>query len=53
MTPFQENEGIIRCGGRLPRSYLSFGHKHPIVVPESYEGDALISYIHANKAAHQ
>ena len=53
MSPFTDKEGLIRCGGRLHTSYLAFGRKHPILVPERYEGDALLEHIHANKAAHQ
>ena len=53
MTPFKDEDGIIRCGGRLSRADLSFGRRHPAVIPEGEEGDALVGYIHANKAAHQ
>ena len=53
MTTFKDKEGIVRCGGGLPRVYLTFGRQNTIGIPEGREGDALIGYIHANKAAHQ
>ena len=53
MTPFKDEDGVIRCGGRLTRANLTFGRRHPAVIPEGDEGDALIGYIHAIKAIHQ
>ena len=52
-TPFKDEDGIIRCGGRLTRADLSFGRRHHAVIPEGDEEDSLIGYIHANKAVHQ
>ena len=51
--PLKDEDGIIICGGRMSRADLTFRRRHPAVVPEGEEGDALIGYIHANKAVHQ
>ena len=53
LSPFVDEEGLIRAGGRLPRAYLSFGRKHPILIPDVPDGDALIGFIHAKRAQHQ
>ena len=53
MTPFMDEEGLIRAGGRLARADLTLGRRHPVLIPEGEEGDALIGYIHATKAFHQ
>ena len=53
MTPFMDEEGLIRAGGRLTRADVTFGCRFPILIPEGVEGDAFIGYIHANKAKHQ
>ena len=47
--PFLDNaDGLIKAGGRLARADLSFGSKHPTLVPDNLTGDALLGYIHAN-----
>lgn len=33
LDPFLDANGIIRVGGRIKRSSLSYGAKHPIVLP--------------------
>ena len=53
MTPFVDDEGLLRGGGRLSRIYMTFGRKHPILIPDCPDGDALIGYIHAKVAQHQ
>ena len=52
-SPFVDPEdGIIKVGGRLERSDLTFGRKHPILIPDTDKGDALIGSIHS-KTEHQ
>ena len=51
-THFFDDDGLIR-GGRLERSQLTFGRKHPILIPECEEGDALMNHIHSILACHQ
>merc|ERR1712074_135721 len=48
-SPFLDQEdGLIKVGGRLTRADLSFGRKHPTLVPDTELGDALLGYLHAN-----
>ena len=53
--PFDDKteDGLIRGGGRLQASDLSFGRKHPVLIPDTELGDALIGYIHHDASAHQ
>ena len=36
LDPFLDEEGILRVGGRLGFSNLTFGQKHPIILPKSH-----------------
>ena len=52
-SPFIDpSDGLIKVGGRLQRSDLSFGRKHPTLIPDSELGDALLGSVHA-KTEHQ
>ena len=52
-SPFLDiSDGLIKVGGRLSQADLSFGRKHPTLIPDNIKGDALIGYIHA-KTPHQ
>ena len=53
MSPFIDDVGIIRAGGRLNKAYLSFGRKYPALIPRCWEGDALLNHIHSTTACHQ
>ncbi|GFX93309.1 integrase catalytic domain-containing protein [Trichonephila clavipes] len=35
LTPFYDDSGIIRVGGRLKNSILAYSQKHPIVLPKT------------------
>ncbi|GFT08341.1 integrase catalytic domain-containing protein [Trichonephila clavipes] len=35
LTPFYDDSGIIRVGGRLKNSILADSHKHPILLPKT------------------
>ena len=50
---FKAEDGLIRSGGRLHRSSLSFGRTHPAVLFPGLAADCLLGYIHATAAAHQ
>ena len=48
-SPFiDESDGLLKVGGRLARADLSFGRKHPVLIPALPLGDALLGFIHAN-----
>ena len=51
-SPFLDEDGLIKGGGRLAHADLTFGRKHPTLIPDSELGGALIGYLHHN-AGHQ
>ena len=47
-TPFIDpHDGLLKVGGRLELSDLTFGRKHPTLIPDTETGDALIGYLHS------
>jgi len=47
LNPFLDENGLIRVGGRLQNSQLSFGQKHPIILPSRHPlTDRIIREIH-------
>ncbi|XP_071576788.1 uncharacterized protein [Temnothorax nylanderi] len=47
LNPFLDAEGLIRVGGRLQRSNLTFSQKHPILLPSRHRlTDSIIREIH-------
>ena len=42
VSPFLDSKGILRVGGRLGRSTLSFNVKHPIILPRKHRLTRLI-----------
>lgn len=47
LSPFIDNDGIIRVGGRICHSDLSLNEKHPIILPKSHSVTTLlIDYYH-------
>ncbi|XP_055326335.1 uncharacterized protein LOC129580157 [Sitodiplosis mosellana] len=42
LHPFIDSEGILRVGGRLKNSELSFNEKHPIILPSKHHFTKLI-----------
>ena len=52
-APFLDNtDELIKGGGRLKDADLTFGRKHPTLIPDTELGDALIGYIH-HESGHQ
>ena len=52
-SPFLDmTDGLIKGGGRLSSSDLTFNRKHPILIPDTELGDALIGQIH-HSTGHQ
>ena len=46
-SPFiDEEDNLIKVGGRLELSELSFGRNSPTLIPDTELGDALIGYLH-------
>ncbi|XP_078051749.1 uncharacterized protein LOC144477893, partial [Augochlora pura] len=42
LHPFIDQDGILRVGGRLRNSTLSFKQKHPIILPKSHTTNLII-----------
>ncbi|XP_060536764.1 uncharacterized protein LOC132708412 [Cylas formicarius] len=53
LSPFIDEIGLLRVGGRLKNSHLAFNHKHPIVLPSKHHFTRLLiehyhrKYLHA------
>ncbi|XP_008484590.1 uncharacterized protein LOC103521259, partial [Diaphorina citri] len=35
LTPFKDEEGLVRVGGRLHNASLNYGQKHPLLLPKN------------------
>ncbi|XP_076298363.1 uncharacterized protein LOC143217706 [Lasioglossum baleicum] len=47
LSPFLDELGILRVGGRLKHSLLDYDEKHPIIIPEkSHVTSLIINYFH-------
>uniref|UniRef100_A0A8D8SN73 Integrase catalytic domain-containing protein n=1 Tax=Cacopsylla melanoneura TaxID=428564 RepID=A0A8D8SN73_9HEMI len=47
LSPFKDDSGLIRVGGRLSNSNLPFENKHPILLPkEEYITRLLVVFLH-------
>ncbi|XP_015118462.1 uncharacterized protein LOC107042095 [Diachasma alloeum] len=47
LHPFVDDKGILRVGGRLKRSELSYNQKHPILLPSKHPvTDMIIRQVH-------
>ena len=48
LAPFLDTEGVVRLGGRIGRSSLPYGAKHPILLPANHPvTHSILSYYHA------
>jgi hypothetical protein len=53
LSPFLDEKGILRVGGRLQRSELSLGEKHPILIPGHHHIATLITRHYHESVQHQ
>ncbi|XP_014678718.1 PREDICTED: uncharacterized protein LOC106818533, partial [Priapulus caudatus] len=55
LDPFIDSEGVLRVGGRLSRSTMKYGVKHPIILPNAKSSHVvgLIVMHHPQGVAHQ
>ena len=53
LNPFLDRDGILRVGGRLHRSDLSLGEKHPILFPKNHHLTKLLIQHYHKKVHHQ
>ena len=52
-SPFQDEMGILRVGGRLEYSFLPFDGKHPVIIPKDSNLSVLIAKHYHEKVKHQ
>ncbi|XP_071486763.1 uncharacterized protein [Diadema antillarum] len=50
LDPFKDDDGILRVGGRLRRSDISFESKHPAILPQTHLTKLIVSQCHADVA---
>lgn len=43
LSPFRDNEGIIRVGGRMDKAIVSYETKHPALLPHDHKVSRLIT----------
>ena len=49
LSPFlDQTDKLVKVGGRLAQSDLTFNRKHPTLIPDSELGDALIGFVHSS-----
>ena len=53
LDPFLDDQGLLRVGGRLEKSSLSFEIKHPVILPRSSQITRLIIDHFHKKVKHQ
>ena len=53
LDPFLDASGVLRVGGRIKRSSLSYGAKHPIILPRKGHITELIICHHHQLVKHQ
>ena len=53
LDPFADEQGILRVGGRLHRSSISFPEKHPILLPKRHHLSRLVIHHFHEKVYHQ
>ena len=46
LNPYVDDAGILRVGGRLCQTNLSFNEKHPVLLPKGYHVPMLILHYH-------
>nr|XP_033204626.1 uncharacterized protein LOC117165315 [Bombus vancouverensis nearcticus] len=46
LNPFIDQKGILRVGGRLRHSSMTFGQKHPILLPKAFITARIIEHTH-------
>jgi len=47
LAPFLDKDGLIRVGGRIGRSKLPFGQKHPLLLPKNHHFSQVVArYYH-------
>ena len=53
LDPYVDDAGILRVGGRLRQTNLSFNEKHPVLLPKGHHVPMLILHYHNQQVHHQ
>ena len=53
LDPFIDDDGLLHVGGRLRRSHLGYGEKHPVLIPKGHHVAKLIVRHYHNQVHHQ
>ena len=51
LSPFKDDKGIIRVGGRLNKDIVSYEEKHPVLLPSEQKISLLITE-HTHRLGH-
>ena len=46
LSPFLDDVGLLRVGGRLQQTLLSYEEKHPLIIPKGHFGLLLVRFEH-------
>lgn len=52
LTPFLDRDGLLRVGGRISATDMSFDEKHPLIIPKTHIATLLVKHYH-QQVAHQ
>lgn len=52
LSPFLDQDGPLRVGGRTSSSDMSFDDKHPVIIPKTHTATLLVKHYH-DQVAHQ
>ena len=52
LSPFVDEDGLLRVGGRTSSADISFDEKHPLIIPKSHISTLLVRHYH-EQVAHQ
>ncbi|KAK3721602.1 hypothetical protein QZH41_000137 [Actinostola sp. cb2023] len=53
LDPFLDDDGVLRVGGRLRRSKLTYTEKHPAIIPKDHHVSQLLALHHHERVHHQ
>ena len=49
LAPFLDEHGVLRAGGRLQHSELSYGAKHPVLLGKHHLTELLLEKMHVER----
>ena len=52
LSPFKDDDGLLRVGGRLEKADISFETKHPMIIPSKHHLVDLVIQHHKREVTH-